>query len=487
MTDAKKKEARKRSNGSPPKLRQQAEASLRDNPRGEEKVKSDLLEDKDTLLHELNVHQIELEMQNEELRQAQAELGEARDRYADLYHSAPVGYLTLNKKGTILEANLTATQMLGETHSGLLRQPFSRFLAKAEATEEEVVVVKGYYHFLKKLYATHSQQSVELRLMSAVGRVLEVRLDGSAPDGENVQLAMSDITERNRELRRARAEEQKNRYLAETLRASAQALAQTLDMDIVLRTLLQQARSVVKADTASVSLLDGETLTMQAAAGYERWTDPKQIQSIKLSARASPLFQKLVSTRRGILIPDITMQPDGLAYPGTELIRNYLLLPIILDGRVAGVVALGRVETEAFTEEHLQWAEALVNQAAVAIQNSRLFQQVQEGREQLQLLSRRLVEIQETERRFISRELHDRAGQALTSLILGLAMLEKKADDPAYIQARTSELKVMADNVLEELHDLAVNLRPASLDQLGLVAALEQLIKSLTQNPGPQI
>jgi signal transduction histidine kinase len=181
------------------------------------------------------------------------------------------------------------------------------------------------------------------------------------------------------------------------------------------------------------------------------------------------------------------MQPDGLAYPGTELIRNYLLLPIILDGRVAGVVALGRVETEAFTEEHLQWAEALVNQAAVAIQNSRLFQQVQEGREQLQLLSRRLVEIQETERRFISRELHDRAGQALTSLILGLAMLEKKADDPAYIQARTSELKVMADNVLEELHDLAVNLRPASLDQLGLVAALEQLIKSLTQNPGPQI
>jgi transcriptional regulator with GAF, ATPase, and Fis domain len=109
---------------------------------------------------------------------------------------------------------------------------------------------------------------------------------------------MSDITERNRELRRARAEEQKNRYLAETLRASAQALAQTLDMDIVLRTLLQQARSVVKADTASVSLLDGETLTMQAAAGYERWTDPKQIQSIKLSARASPLFQKLVSTRR---------------------------------------------------------------------------------------------------------------------------------------------------------------------------------------------
>ena len=64
------------------------------------------------LVHELRTHQIELEMQNEELRRAQDELVESRDRYSDLYDFAPVGYVTVSHKGLILEANLTLADML---------------------------------------------------------------------------------------------------------------------------------------------------------------------------------------------------------------------------------------------------------------------------------------------------------------------------------------------------------------------------------------
>ncbi len=79
-------------------------------------------------LHELQVHQIELEMQNEELRRAQRELEASQARYFDLYDLAPVGYCTLSEQGLILEVNLTAATLLGVTRSTLVKQPLTRFI-----------------------------------------------------------------------------------------------------------------------------------------------------------------------------------------------------------------------------------------------------------------------------------------------------------------------------------------------------------------------
>jgi len=109
---------------------------------------------------------------------------------------------------------------------------------------------------------------------------------------------------------------------------------------------------------------------------------------------------------------------------------------------------------------------------------------VRSGREQLQALSRRLVAVQEAERRHISRELHDETGQALSSLLLGLSLLEREADDPEAIVARAIELEEMVDRMLENLHRMAMNLRPASLDHLGLVAALDQYCETFGQQYG---
>lgn len=80
------------------------------------------------VLHELHTYQIELELQNEELRRVQEELMETRDQYIDLYDFAPVGYLTLSDKGIIMEANLTVADLLGEERRSLSGQPFSRFI-----------------------------------------------------------------------------------------------------------------------------------------------------------------------------------------------------------------------------------------------------------------------------------------------------------------------------------------------------------------------
>ena len=80
------------------------------------------------LLHELQVHQIELEMQNEELRRAQGELEAARARYFDLFDLAPVGYFTLGEEGLILEANLTAAGLLRVERRDVVKKPLTRFI-----------------------------------------------------------------------------------------------------------------------------------------------------------------------------------------------------------------------------------------------------------------------------------------------------------------------------------------------------------------------
>jgi PAS domain S-box-containing protein len=295
--------------------------------------------------------------------------------------------------------------------------------------------------------------------------------------------AQAQLEYRNVELQTLSASEHRQRQVAETLRVAAQSLTQSLDLDTVLRALLKHLRALVHADSASAIFLEGETaLGVRAVDGYENWTDPDQILSLKMEGDTNPIFQKLLVSRKPLLIPNTDADPDWVNYPGTEPIHSRLYVPLLVEDRLIGVVGLGKFETDYFIEDHIRWAEALVGQAAVAVQNAWLFEQVRAGRERLQFLSRRLVEIQESERRYIARELHDHAGQTLTSLMLGLGTIEREAGKPEFVRTRAAELKNMTDHVLEDLHRLAVNLRPASLDHLGLTSALEQFIKAFAQD-----
>ena len=160
--------------------------------------------------------------------------------------------------------------------------------------------------------------------------------------------------------------------------------------------------------------------------------------------------------------------------PELEPFRNWLIVPIIAHDKTIGVVGLGKTEPRYITQHHIRLVEALASQCAVAIQNAWLFEQVRSSSERLQSLARKLVELQENERLHIARELHDEAGQALSILKLNLGRLEQDPECPQQVRQRLQELKTVADNVLEELHRLAIDLRPIALDHLGLVAALEQ-------------
>lgn len=109
------------------------------------------------LTHELEVHQIELEMQNEELRSKQIEIEEARDRYLDLYDFAPVGYFTFDKKGKIVEVNLTGASLLGLPRARLIGMSFTHFL--------ESDFINPFYAHLKRAFSSEVAETVELRII----------------------------------------------------------------------------------------------------------------------------------------------------------------------------------------------------------------------------------------------------------------------------------------------------------------------------------
>jgi diguanylate cyclase (GGDEF)-like protein/PAS domain S-box-containing protein len=171
------------------------------------------------LLHELQVHQIELEMQNETLRKTELALAESRDRYRDLYEFAPVGYLTLSAESVIEAINLTGARLLGAERNALLQHRF----AACVAPEDRDVWQRRF----QQIKARGEAASVELALQRGDGSVFQAQLyclpqevmrsgiPGGGAGGTAIRIALTDITERKRVGARLSESETKYRQLVE--------------------------------------------------------------------------------------------------------------------------------------------------------------------------------------------------------------------------------------------------------------------------------
>jgi PAS domain S-box-containing protein len=172
-------------------LRQKAERILADKPGAVGTVST---EDKDRLLHELSVHQIELEMQNEELRRAQVELEASRSRYLALYDYAPVGYLTFDEKGGVSELNLTAAGLLGTKTNFVINKSFAHFVHPGPQDT--------FYFHRRKVAETVGKHTCELVLKKKNRGFFTAQLEsiGVHVDGVSaIHSILTDITDRKRQ------------------------------------------------------------------------------------------------------------------------------------------------------------------------------------------------------------------------------------------------------------------------------------------------
>lgn len=165
-------------------LRAYAEQKLSKNPAPKLQIPIE------NLVEELQIHQVELEMQNESLRQSQLELEESRDRYRDLYEFSPIGYLTLNRQGMIVEINLTATELLGRERSQLVNRHFAPLVAGQDADR--------WYFFVKDAMKKGGMTSTTEVTMTRPGGQFIARVDclslKSTGTPAGVRMALSDVT-----------------------------------------------------------------------------------------------------------------------------------------------------------------------------------------------------------------------------------------------------------------------------------------------------
>jgi len=173
-------------------LREQAEERLRATRRD---VAAMPVKDVQQLVHELQVHQIELEMQNDELRRTQLELEAARDRYVDLYDFSPAGYLSLDMSGTIMEANLRAGMLLGFNRQELIGKPLASIIA---ADDRDIL-----HRHCQDVLKTGTRQACEVFLRKTAGASRCIYLESFAVHDERGRIAqwrasLLDISDRKR-------------------------------------------------------------------------------------------------------------------------------------------------------------------------------------------------------------------------------------------------------------------------------------------------
>jgi signal transduction histidine kinase len=188
------------------------------------------------------------------------------------------------------------------------------------------------------------------------------------------------------------------------------------------------------------------------------------------------------------IIHDAAGEVAQLPWPYPELnagrSRSAIGVPLISDARPIGVLmAANSSSTGAFSAHDLRVLQPLAVKAANSIENARLYEQVRAGREQLRRLSLQLMEAQEAERRSLAAELHDEIGQVLTAIKTNLQATQLQPD-PSTLTRRLQDSIAIVDRALEQVRELALDLRPSLLDDFGLVAALEWLVERLGERSG---
>jgi signal transduction histidine kinase len=254
------------------------------------------------------------------------------------------------------------------------------------------------------------------------------------------------------------------------------ALTGELELEPLLGLVVRRLRTLIQSRLVLIALPESGAEGLRIAAADGDGSDAYGLIGMELElggSKTGRVLQRGRSERVDSVLDDPEIDQQVARRMG---IRSALYVPLVVRGRPIGVVIahdkLGA--TASFTDDDVRLTESLATRAATAVDLSERV-----SRDAV----RRVVEAQEVERARLARELHDETGQALTSILLGLKALEERVETDDR-QAAIAELRGLVVATLQDVRRLAVELRPAALDDFGLVPALERLCDTMFEQGG---
>jgi two-component system, NarL family, sensor histidine kinase DevS len=260
-----------------------------------------------------------------------------------------------------------------------------------------------------------------------------------------------------------------------------------------LRLVSDRAREALHCSLVYIAVPggSGDELAVVAASG----TRAERLIGVAVPAGGSKVGTAM-RARRSVVVEDLRADPDA-HQPTVDLlgIRSQAIVPLVNRGRALGVITAGEDDAgRVLSDDDLRILESYATRAVLAIviagvldiererleADGRLRAAELRAAERRETL-RRVVDAQEHERRRIARELHDETGQSLTSVLLGLRLIEETSPE---VRAAVAELRETITGAIQELRALAVELRPKALDDFGLGAAIERLADTYSRRTG---
>jgi two-component system, NarL family, sensor histidine kinase DevS len=311
----------------------------------------------------------------------------------------------------------------------------------------------------------------------AYGNLYLTEKEGGAPfteDDEELVLMLS--SQAAVAIENARLYEAATRWLRqlESLNEIANALVSETDVERTLELVTTRLRELVQARIVLIALPTNEGgLVVRAVDGAPGLVGSPLEED---GSKAGRVLDRGRSERVDSMIDDLEVDQDLSRRLSA---RTGLYVPMLLRDRPIGIIAAHDKDAAdpRFSDEDLRLAEAFAARAAVAVDLSERM-----ARDAL----RRVVRAQELERRRLARELHDETGQALASILLGLKGLEDVSNQGELAES-TARLRELVVTTLQDVRRLAVELRPAALDDFGLVPALERLVETYRDQTGVEV